>query len=73
MEEVNQNDVQSQQMLRGDEKPEQLSEKINWESVDQYELENENGSKILFADVYKGVQTIVIFIRVSQIDHICVC
>lgn len=53
-------------MLRGDERPEQLKDKINWTAVGDYELEDENGIKVTFRHVYHDAKTIVIFIRVSS-------
>lgn len=57
--------IAGQIMLRGDEKKEQLYDKIDWDSVNDYEIENENGSQLQFKDVYHDATTIVIFIRVS--------
>lgn len=57
--------VKDQRMLRGDEKEDDIRDKIDWEAVNEYIVENENGSKLSFKEVYHDVTTIVIFIRVS--------
>jgi len=57
-------------MIRGDgeEDKEVINEEIDWDEIENYELENENGSKIVFSDVYYDVKTIVIFIRVGVLS-----
>lgn len=55
-------------MLRGNETPEQLKEKIDWKAIENYELLNENGVKVPFKYVYEDCKTIIIFIRVCGID-----
>jgi len=55
--------VVGQSILRGDEKPEQLQDKFDWNAITNFEVENENGSKLAFSDVFYDTKTIVIFIR----------
>lgn len=57
--------VVGQSILRGDEKPEQLQDKFDWNAITNFEVENENGSKLAFSDVFYDTKTIVIFIRVN--------
>lgn len=64
----NQKAAKSMTMLRGDEK-EEIQDKIDWDMVNEYEVENENGTKMSFKDVYFDATTIVIFIRVSMSGH----
>ena len=63
--------VQGQSMLRGNEKPEQLQDKFDWNAITEFEVENENGSKLAFSDVFYDTKTIVIFIRVSRSRNLC--
>lgn len=59
--------VASCNMIRGDEKPEQLQDKFDWTAINMFEVENENGSLLAFTDVYQDTKTIVIFIRVGVV------
>lgn len=61
--------IEDMEISRG-EKPET---KLNFSEIEELEVQDEDGYKIKFGDLYKDKKTIVIFIRVSFQRFVYTC